>query len=63
MLQKEDSKGNLLGKLYLEMTGWLLIKIKLMQIQSQTDCVADRVKHVTSDHWPDVVRTLFYSQI
>lgn len=50
MLQKEDSKGSLLGKLYLEMTGWLLIKIKLMQIQSQTDCVADRVKHVTSDH-------------
>ena len=52
-LQEGD---DLLEKLCLDMTGWLLIRMKFMLIQSQSDCVADRVKHLISDHWPDVVR-------
>ena len=46
-LQEGD---DLLEKLCLEMTGWLLIRMKLLLIQSQSDCVADRVKHQISDH-------------
>ena len=38
--------SNLSEKLYLEMTEWLLIRMKLLLIQSLTDCVADRVKHL-----------------